>query len=731
MKRLLFPYIAATLAVLTAAAAFGGLPQTINHQGYLTGSNGAPVSGSVSMVFSLYSSNPARNNPVWRETQGAVALNSGIYSTRLGSVKPITVPFDAPYYLGVKVGSDPEMALQSLSSNGYAFRAGIADTVAAGSQTVKTSSAGSSALIVKGATGQSADLQQWQDVSGATVASVSATGLFTGDGTGLTGIQKKYGKIAVVAKYGGDYTDPVAAMNDLAAWCGTPSAANTCKLTIMPGVYSIAPQLAMQPYVDISGSGVNTTILVRNSGSPNGDFYGVVRGASNCELRDLAISSRFVTGYAATGIDVSSVDTMKLSNLSIVVDGSGSMTVGINSSLSTLFLANVDINSSSTGASTPVLGILGSFSRLTMLDSTVYASGGSGASGFYTQNTWFAFNGVKITAAHSSAISHGLYLNDTTSLADRRTIDNSRIEGGTHSIYTLADYMFEVRSSALVGPTNSNNVILVNTEINNSAQFSNITLGASSNYTTISGVTTGIAQHGVYGLSSNSSGHGVYGKNSSSNAYGFLGGRTGVYGSSPDINYNGVYGENSASSAYGYLGGYHGVAGFNPADGQAGVYGQSSHVTGYGVLGNNTNTSAKGLLGAGTTGVVGYAGSAAGSYAGYFYGNVYSTGTYNGSDRRLKTDIQPLENSLAKVLNLHGVSYLLKTDEAGGRKIGVIAQELEQEYPELVNTDDKGMKSVAYANLTAVLIEAVKGLKNENDELKIRLERLEQLFGVK
>ena len=121
----------------------------------------------------------------------------------------------------------------------------------------------------------------------------------------------------------------------------------------------------------------------------------------------------------------------------------------------------------------------------------------------------------------------------------------------------------------------------------------------------------------------------------------------------------------------------------------------------------------------------------------YFAGNVRSNGTLLTSDIRLKTDIHPLENSLDKLLNLRGVSYLLKSDQSGSRKIGVIAQELEQEYPELVATDDNGMKSVAYANLTAVLIEAVKALKSENSSLhtdnatlKNRLDRLEKLLGV-
>jgi hypothetical protein len=120
-------------------------------------------------------------------------------------------------------------------------------------------------------------------------------------------------------------------------------------------------------------------------------------------------------------------------------------------------------------------------------------------------------------------------------------------------------------------------------------------------------------------------------------------------------------------------------------------------------------------------------------------GNATLAGTLTQtSDLRLKTDIQPLDDTLAKVLRLRGVSYVMKADETKERKIGVIAQELEHEYPELVATDDKGMKSVAYANLAAVLIEAVKGLKAENtaqkseiENLKTRLDRLEQLLSGK
>ena len=51
--------------------------------------------------------------------------------------------------------------------------------------------------------------------------------------------QQKYGKVVVVAQTGGDYTDPIAAMNAIASWCGTPSETNPCMVKIMPGRYSM------------------------------------------------------------------------------------------------------------------------------------------------------------------------------------------------------------------------------------------------------------------------------------------------------------------------------------------------------------------------------------------------------------------------------------------------------------------------------------------------------------
>lgn len=118
------------------------------------------------------------------------------------------------------------------------------------------------------------------------------------------------------------------------------------------------------------------------------------------------------------------------------------------------------------------------------------------------------------------------------------------------------------------------------------------------------------------------------------------------------------------------------------------------------------------------------------------------------SDERLKKNIQTLDDALTKTTKLRGVSYTWKTDEHSEHpQVGVIAQEVEKIYPEFVYTDDKGMKSVNYAQMTAVLIEAVKALdakihnlEKENallsakldkkSELEQRLAQIEHLLGV-
>lgn len=92
------------------------------------------------------------------------------------------------------------------------------------------------------------------------------------------------------------------------------------------------------------------------------------------------------------------------------------------------------------------------------------------------------------------------------------------------------------------------------------------------------------------------------------------------------------------------------------------------------------------------------------------------------SDKRLKTDISNIENGLDKVMKMQGVHYKRNDVENAKPQIGVLAQDMEAIIPEVVLTADDEMqtKSVDYGKLTAVLIEAIKDLKAEIDELKGR-----------
>lgn len=93
--------------------------------------------------------------------------------------------------------------------------------------------------------------------------------------------------------------------------------------------------------------------------------------------------------------------------------------------------------------------------------------------------------------------------------------------------------------------------------------------------------------------------------------------------------------------------------------------------------------------------------------------NITATGSItSSSDIRLKSNIQDIPNALALVGDMRGVYY----DKDGSQQVGVIAQEIEQVLPQVVTTDE--YKSVAYGNIVGVLIEAIKELKAEVEELK-------------
>ena len=105
---------------------------------------------------------------------------------------------------------------------------------------------------------------------------------------------------------------------------------------------------------------------------------------------------------------------------------------------------------------------------------------------------------------------------------------------------------------------------------------------------------------------------------------------------------------------------------------------------------------------------------------GHFHadGNIFSKSTSTSSDIRLKKNIANIENALNKTTALRGVYFDWKDDKDNNRKLGLIAQEVEKVIPEVVSEDRHGYKSMDYSKLTGMLIEAIKELKTEINELK-------------
>ena len=111
-------------------------------------------------------------------------------------------------------------------------------------------------------------------------------------------------------------------------------------------------------------------------------------------------------------------------------------------------------------------------------------------------------------------------------------------------------------------------------------------------------------------------------------------------------------------------------------------------------------------------------------------GNAWHAGNVTAySDARVKDNITIIDNALDKVLQIRGVTYT-RTDRADTTRVhaGVIAQEVEAVFPEVVDTDEYGMKSVAYGNMVGLLIESIKEQQKMIESQQKQIEELKRLI---
>lgn len=102
------------------------------------------------------------------------------------------------------------------------------------------------------------------------------------------------------------------------------------------------------------------------------------------------------------------------------------------------------------------------------------------------------------------------------------------------------------------------------------------------------------------------------------------------------------------------------------------------------------------------------------------FGEVHASGFFKESDIRLKSNIVPLNHTLEQICNIPTVSF----DIRDKHQIGTIAQDIENDFADIVDTDSDGMKSVDYCMLGVVAIEGVKLLRQEIEDLKKQIQEL-------
>ncbi|MBI4810066.1 MAG: hypothetical protein HY800_01195 [Ignavibacteriales bacterium] len=119
----------ALMVIIITPLSLAQIPRTINYQGVLTDTSGTVVpDGNYNLTFRLYDI-VTGGTALWSEDQ-SVTVNKGIFNVIMGSVSPLNIPFNKPYWLGVTVGTGTELTPRMpLTSSSYSFRASNTDSI--------------------------------------------------------------------------------------------------------------------------------------------------------------------------------------------------------------------------------------------------------------------------------------------------------------------------------------------------------------------------------------------------------------------------------------------------------------------------------------------------------------------------------------------------------------------------------------------------------------------------
>lgn len=154
----------------------------------------------------------------------------------------------------------------------------------------------------------------------------------------------QFRNVAIVALAGGSYPTPQAALAALASWCTNPSAAEPCRVWIMPGEYPVSSPIVLRSHVELHGFGAAATVLVRSGAASNSPLLSAgsaCASAAPCVVADLGLR---LTGSGATATAISaSAAHLDLRRVDVAVAGGSSANYGLLANGGSLALFDSDV----------------------------------------------------------------------------------------------------------------------------------------------------------------------------------------------------------------------------------------------------------------------------------------------------------------------------------------------------------------------------------------------------
>ncbi len=746
-KRSLFTMAAIVLLTMLAGSTLWSMPAYISYQGKLTDDMGDPVDSSgLNMQFRIYD-NATSGTLLWEEQQ-TVAVEDGIYNVLLGSVTSTYGSFDPALFSSdnrwfeVEVDSEVMTPRLQVTSVAYSMQSGNADTLdgldaSALDQAGHVADTGNPHSVTAAQTGAAtvSDIT-WGNLSG-------IPGGFA-DGVDNTGISSE--------------SDPtvLTSVKDGVSWG---------ELTGIPGGFAdgvdntgISSESDPTVLASVKDGITWTEVASRPSGLDDGDDIGLTSesdpqvGSNTTNYvpkwngSALISGSMFDNGNVGIGTASPSADL----DVNGDINTSGSYWIDGEEAV-TIFNENVLIgpSPSPSGTGNTMVGYL--TGSVNTANNNTFIGRYAGQY-LYTEDPgnepeYNVFIGYSAGRGDGDSV-YGMNNVFIGKSAGRNNNGNNNIfighDAGSSS--RSSDNVF-IGMEAGESTTNGVNTFLGNgTGRENTTGHSNTYVGTSAGYqnttgyeNTCVGVLAGGGTFGVSGTGFQNTfiGYGAGNYNDGGDQNTCLGYRTGY---NTNSNYNTFIGfesgfENTtgyANTFVGYTAGYNNTTGrYNTFLGRAAGHGNTTGKENV-YLGRNAGLTSNGdrnvfigyNVGYYETGsnklyIDNYSTSSPLIYGDFatndlvINGDLEVTGSfvYGTSDERLKTNVHRITGALASLEQIRGVTFewteeALKNNE--GKQIGVIAQEVEAMYPELVKTGREGYKAVDYTKLSAVLIEAVK-----------------------